>query len=202
MESSDKVRFHCPTCARTFRVPVAHAHRAQCPECEKRSAANKGAEQLEREEQRQRLIALRLEEYETAQEQKVEQEQEARKHRADQTVRHMGNPLSTSPAMRSYPFLDLFGRLMFALSLLGCIGGGFMILAGIDSKGPQTLTGGIMLFVSSVCGLTTAQLIAMVINVAGDIEETKKHVATIDQYFRYQSSRENGNHSEASNDDA
>ena len=80
---------------------------------------------------------------------------------------------------------------MFAFSLIGCIGGGFMFLAGIDSKGPQTGTLGIMLFASSVGGLITALLIEMAMNVAGDIEDTKKHLSRIDQYFRYRNAREN-----------
>ena len=216
--SSDKALFRCPTCSRTFRVPVSYAERAECPECAKLSAANTAAEHVERDAFRQERVEQRHEKdqapqnqrakhsllhrlrdgwvsmRQAAQEQKAERERMHRLQRGQARVRFeeqsAQNPALSTPR-RAYQFLQLFGQLMFAFSIFGCIGGGFMIFAGLDPKGPATLIGGFMLFVSSVGGLTTAQLIAMAVNVAGDIEDAKNHVATIDQYFRYRNARGN-----------
>lgn len=205
--SSDKVLFRCPVCERTFRVPVAYADRMRCPECEK--LAQQKAEE-DKEEQRQRQIEQILEKSPSTQSQRSKRglfgrlyngwrsmrEQQKRTAEVEQWQRQrdrderLARESQKPPTLRLYAGLDAIRSVMFVGSGIGVVVGGLATIAGLASTTEGQFVTGLILLASSVGGLTSAELIALAINVAKDIEQSKNHAATLEQYFRYVSARE------------
>jgi|GEM_PF-5342756 len=162
---SDKVLYRCPVCERTFRVPVELSGRSECVEC--RRAIEKRETERQAELRRRQGAA----------------EAEAKLSRERQQTAATAEAQRQADALRSYSALEFLGIALSALAMLGMIvGAGFVLFVFTiptpDGFRPREAFAaaipGITLLSSSFGGFVAGHLIFLAINVAGDIERTKR----------------------------